>query len=152
MAAYDWSDERVATLEGLAAEGLTLARIADALGGGVTRNAVGAKLRRMKVEKAVVKLAPALPWEVVAFRDWFGVTTGAARVLGVLHAETGGLGAAVLAERAGATRVTLEKHLLQLRQAMDPGSIACRASAYILTDIGRADCAQALADYQARAA
>ena len=54
-----WDDAREATLRQLRAEGQSYAQIARAIGGGITRYAVGGKLRKLGLLQSVVT-APAL--------------------------------------------------------------------------------------------
>jgi GcrA cell cycle regulator len=64
-AAFIWTDDRVGTLRAMWSRGQSSGRIADALGGGVTRNAVMGKLNRLGLMGAV-RTAP--PSEAAAAR------------------------------------------------------------------------------------
>ncbi|PZQ59256.1 MAG: hypothetical protein DI570_16480 [Phenylobacterium zucineum] len=90
----------------------------------------------------------------LAFMEWFGIHAAPARILEVLNAAEGEV---VPFDRiltqAGTTKSGTRMALVRMARAMPSGFYASAPGVgYKLTDIGLAECREALADAAARAA
>lgn len=78
--------------------------------------------------------------------EWFGLSRQCAGVLTVLYEATEPMYAQQIATKAACNPSTVVRvHLYNIRQALECGAIdGFNPGGYFLTDIGRAECAQAL--------
>jgi len=78
----------------------------------------------------------------LAFIQWFGLSAGRARMLGMLWRAQGEM---VLASSFGLSRRSVYVYVSELRTALDPGAIVTRSkSGYALTESGLDECRAAL--------
>lgn len=86
------------------------------------------------------------------YSAWFGVSHTAAVVLvAILSGPPEGRTVSRLRRATSMAPDTIRSAMVRLREAMEPGSLATNGLTRRLTDVGRKDCADAMADARRRA-